>query len=165
MQGNHRLLLKNIKQLVQVTDSKQPFKRMQECSDLAIKEGYSLAVGADGNILRIAKSEHIDAEFKEANFDQVIDCSKYCVIPGYVDAHTHAVFYGDRSPEYDMKLNGMGYADIYNAGLGIRFTTNSVAQSTVEELAAHLDRYLRRMSRLGTTTVEIKSGYGLNAEN
>lgn len=74
-------------------------------------------------------------------------------MPGFVDAHTHAVFYGDRSNEYDMKLNGMGYADIYNAGLGIRFTTNSVANSTVEQLAGHLDRYLWRMSRLGTTTV------------
>lgn len=87
------------------------------------------------------------------------------MLPGYVDAHTHAVFYGDRSPEYEMKLNGMGYADIYNAGLGIRFTTNSVAQATVEELAAQLDKYLGRMSKLGTTTVEIKSGYGLNADN
>ena len=52
-----------------------------------------------------------------------------------------------------MKLKGMGYADIYNAGLGIRFTTSSVAKSTVEELAAHLDKYLKRMSKLGTTTV------------
>ena len=86
-------------------------------------------------------------------------------MPGFVDAHTHAVFYGDRSKEYDMKLNGMGYYEIYNEGLGIRYTTNSVANSTVEELAVHLDRYLPRMSKLGTTTVEIKSGYGLDAEN
>ena len=64
-----------------------------------------------------------------------------------------------------MILNGTAYAEIYNAGLGIRFTTNSVANSSVEQLAAHLDRYLVRMSKLGTTTVEIKSGYGLNAEN
>ena len=94
-----------------------------------------------------------------------MNCDQYCVIPGYVDAHTHAVFYGDRSKEYDMKLNGMGYFEIYNEGLGIRFTTDSVGKATVEELATHLDKYLPRMSKLGTTTVEIKSGYGLNAEN
>ena len=62
-----------------------------------------------------------------------------------------------------MKLNGAKYVDIYEKGLGIRFTTNSVAKSTVEELAGHLARYLPRMSKLGTTTVEIKSGYGLDA--
>jgi imidazolonepropionase len=49
--------------------------------------------------------------------------------------------------------------------LGIRFTTQSVGKSTVEELATHLDKYLPRMSKLGTTSVEIKSGYGLDAEN
>jgi imidazolonepropionase len=87
------------------------------------------------------------------------------VIPGYVDAHTHALFAGDRSKEYDMKLNGMGYVDIYNAGLGIRFTTESVSKSTLDELIENLDKYLPRMSKLGTTTVEIKSGYGLNTEN
>jgi imidazolonepropionase len=54
------------------------------------------------------------------------------VVPGYVDAHTHALFAGDRSKEYDMKLNGMGYVDIYNAGLGIRFTTESVSKSTID---------------------------------
>ena len=64
-----------------------------------------------------------------------------------------------------MKLNGKNYVDIYNEGLGIRFTTQSVAESTVEQLVTHLDKYLPRMSKLGTTTVEIKSGYGLNAEN
>lgn len=57
----------------------------------------------------------------------------------------------------------MGYADIYNAGLGIRYTTESVGKATVADLAANLDRYLPRMSKLGTTTAEIKSGYGLNA--
>lgn len=62
-----------------------------------------------------------------------------------------------------MKLNGMGYVDIYNAGLGIRYTTQSVANSTVESLAQNLDKYLPRMNKLGTTSVEIKSGYGLDA--
>ncbi len=87
------------------------------------------------------------------------------VSPGFVDAHTHSVFYGDRSKEYLMKINGLGYMDIYNEGLGIRYTTNNIAKTSLEELGKHLDRYLPRISKLGTTTVEIKSGYGLNAEN
>ena len=64
-----------------------------------------------------------------------------------------------------MKLNGMNYVDIYNAGLGIRYSTESVGKASVEELVGNLDKYLPKMSKLGTTTVEIKSGYGLNAEN
>lgn len=64
-----------------------------------------------------------------------------------------------------MKLNGMNYVDIYNAGLGIRYSTESVGKASVEELVENLDKYLPKMSKLGTTTVEIKSGYGLNAEN
>lgn len=52
-----------------------------------------------------------------------------------------------------MKLNGKNYVDIYNEGLGIRFTTQSVGKSTVEQLIEHLDKYLPRMSKLGTTTV------------
>lgn len=75
------------------------------------------------------------------------------MLPGYVDAHTHALFAGDRSREYDMKLNGMGYVDIYNAGLGIRFSTESVAKSTLEQLVSNLDRYLPRISKLGTTSI------------
>ena len=165
MQGKYRLLLHNVTQLVQVSDSKQPYKRMQDCTDLAIKNDYSVVVDAEGKIAKIGPASQISSEFEKDSFEEVIDCSKFCVMPGFVDAHTHAVFYGDRSKEYDMKLNGMGYYEIYNEGLGIRYTTNSVANSTVEELAAHLDRYLPRMSKLGTTTVEIKSGYGLDAEN
>jgi imidazolonepropionase len=72
---------------------------------------------------------------------------------------------GDRSKEYDMKLNGMGYVDIYNAGLGIRYSTENVGKSSIEQLVEHLDKYLSKISKLGTTTIEIKSGYGLNAEN
>lgn len=52
-----------------------------------------------------------------------------------------------------MKLNGMGYVDIFNAGLGIRYSTDSVAKSSVDDLVKHLDRYLPRMNKLGTTTV------------
>ena len=64
MQANHKLLLRNIKQLVQVSDSKQPYKRMQECQDMAIKEKYSVVVGMDGNIHKVGKAEEIEAQFK-----------------------------------------------------------------------------------------------------
>lgn len=70
-----------------------------------------------------------------------------------VDAHTHALFAGDRSREFDMKLNGKTYVDIYNEGLGIRYSTQQINESPLEPLVQHLEKYARRMSQLGTTTV------------
>jgi imidazolonepropionase len=110
-------------------------------------------------------AEDIEIEFKNAEFDKTVDCSKYCILPGFVDAHTHALFLGDRSKEFDMKLHGKNYVDIYNEGLGIRFTTNSIREGKLEDLITHLEKYLHKMLRLGTTTVEVKSGYGLDTEN
>jgi imidazolonepropionase len=81
------------------------------------------------------------------------DCSNLVAIPGLVDAHTHALFAGNRSKEFDMKLNGLTYVDIYNEGLGIRYTTEQIRESPLEDLVAHLKKYLKRMSKLGTTTV------------
>jgi imidazolonepropionase len=64
-----------------------------------------------------------------------------------------------------MKLNGKSYVDIYNEGLGIRYSTEQINKSPLDSLVSHLEKYVRKMSKLGTTTVEIKSGYGLNAES
>lgn len=74
-------------------------------------------------------------------------------LPGLVDAHTHTLFAGDRSREFDMKLNGKTYVDIYNEGLGIRYSTQQINDAPVERLVEHVEKYVRRMSRLGTTTV------------
>lgn len=82
-----------------------------------------------------------------------------------MDAHTHALFLGDRSQEFQMKLEGKTYTDIYNEGLGIRYTTESVRKATDEELLANLSKYLEKMLRHGTTTVEVKSGYGLDTDS
>lgn len=68
----------------------------------------------------------------------MIDCSGFCITPGFVDAHTHALFLGDRSKEFDMKLHGKNYVDIYNEGLGIRFTMQSIREATLEQLEHHL---------------------------
>ena len=89
----------------------------------------------------------------------------YCVLPGFVDAHTHALFIGDRSKEFQMKLENKTYTDIYNEGLGIRYTTDGVRKATDEELLANLSRYLEKMLQHGTTTVEVKSGYGLDTDS
>lgn len=91
----------------------------------------------------------------------VIEARGRVLMPGFVDAHTHALWAGDRLDEWDMKRRGAAYLDILKAGGGIMSTVRAVRQSSEAELAAALRDRLGRMLREGTTTIEIKSGYGL----
>lgn len=88
--------------------------------------------------------------------DTATDVAGAAVIPGFVDSHTHLVFAGDRSAEFEARMTGQAYA----AG-GIRTTVAATRSASDELLAANLDRHLAEMRAQGTTTVEIKSGYGL----
>ncbi len=83
------------------------------------------------------------------------------VIPGFVDAHTHIVWLGDRGDEYAQRAAGATYEEIAAAGGGIRATVRATAAGTVEGLAITSRERARRMLANGTTTVEVKSGYGL----
>ena len=88
--------------------------------------------------------------------DAVNDVGGAAVIPGFVDSHTHLVFAGDRSAEFEARMTGQPY----RAG-GVRATVDATRAATDEQLAANIARHLAEMRAQGTTTVEIKSGYGL----
>ncbi len=90
--------------------------------------------------------------------DEFIDAKARCVIPGFVDSHSHIVFAGDRSAEFEHRMTGQPYA----AG-GIRTTVAATRAASDAELAANTSRLVAEMRAQGTTTVEIKSGYGLTA--
>ena len=92
------------------------------------------------------------------------DCEGMAVIPAFVDAHTHLVFSGDRSDEFARRLAGESYADIAAAGGGILSTVAATRSSSEDELFDLAAARVWRMIRAGTTTVEIKSGYGLDLE-
>lgn len=96
---------------------------------------------------------------------QVIDAAGRVLMPGFVDCHTHACWAGDRLDEWEKKLNGVPYLEILKAGGGIHATVRAVREATQKQLAASLRERLGQMLRGGTTTVEVKSGYGLNTEN
>lgn len=101
---------------------------------------------------------HMDAR------TQLVNLSGHIVTPGFVDSHTHLVFGGSREHEFDQKLNGVPYLDILAAGGGILSTVRSTRSATLEQLTAKSLETLDRMLLLGTTTVEAKSGYGLEWE-
>jgi imidazolonepropionase len=96
--------------------------------------------------------------------DTVVDVAGRVLMPGFVDAHTHALWAGDRLDEHDQRLRGASYLDILKAGGGILSTVRAVRAASAGELRDRLTRRLGRMLREGTTTVEVKSGYGLSTE-
>ena len=103
---------------------------------------------------------------EEENKDYLtIDCREKMVTSGFVDPHTHPVFYNKRDSEYAMRLAGSSYEEIANNGGGIISSVNGVRKASEDELVSRLDRRLDRFIENGTTTIEAKSGYGLNIES
>ena len=94
----------------------------------------------------------------------VVDCKGCVVLPGFVDPHTHLVFGGWRAGEFEQRLLGKTYKEIAQAGGGILSTVKATRQATEEELLARSRERLLEMVSWGTTTVEVKSGYGLDTE-
>jgi len=117
---------------------------------LAIKEGRIVAVGTTADLCDLADSA-----------TQVIDAGGKAVLPGFVDAHTHVVFAGDRVDEFERRLEGATYLEIMVAGGGIMSTVRATRAASEDQLVAESAARLRQMLAHGTTTAEAKSGYGL----
>ena len=97
--------------------------------------------------------------------DRIVEARGRVLMPGFVDAHTHALWAGDRLDEWEQRLRGASYLEILAAGGGILATVRAVRAATEEELARALRQRLDVMLREGTTTIEVKSGYGLTMEH
>ncbi len=95
----------------------------------------------------------------------VLDAAGGCVVPGLVDCHTHAVFAGSREKEFVQRIEGRSYLEIAESGGGIRSTMRAVREASEEDLVRLALPRLRRMLESGTTTAEVKSGYGLTFDD
>lgn len=126
-------------------------------------ENAAIAV-TDGRVAAVGPTGEITDEYPVENATHVINANGQSVIPGFVDSHTHALFAGDRSDEFAAKLGGEQYQEILAEGGGILRTVRAVRETSDDELLANLLSHLDTMLAHGTTTVEIKSGYGLDTE-
>lgn len=127
----------------------------------AIEDGAIAA--KDGKIAWLGPSSALPGKPEKLSRRQ-IDCSAQWLTPGLVDCHTHLVFGGDRAREFEMRLQGKSYEEIARAGGGIVSTVKATRAATAEELTDSASIRLSALKREGVTTVEIKSGYGLDLE-
>ena len=123
-----------------------------------LKSGYALVV-RDQLILAVIPESEIPS-----GHQRCVDLDGRLVTPGLIDCHTHLVFGGDRAAEWEERLNGVSYQAISARGGGINATVTATRNSSPESLLQLAQRRLERLMSEGVTTVEIKSGYGLNAE-
>ncbi|MGO9340499.1 MAG: imidazolonepropionase [Terracidiphilus sp.] len=132
-----------------------------ELRELGIVENAALLIEG-GRIAAIGTLAELRAQIAGAS--TVIDAQGRCVTPGFVDAHTHLVFAGNRAAEFEQRIAGATYQQIAAAGGGILRTVALTRAASEDELLASAQRYRDWMLRGGTTTIEAKSGYGLDRE-
>ena len=105
------------------------------------------------------------AERPLASDAEIVDCTQRLLTPGLIDCHTHLVYGGDRSDEFERRLEGASYAEIASSGSGIVSTVNATRDASPDELFEQALPRLRQLMSEGVTTLEIKSGYGLDCDN
>lgn len=139
-------------------------RRREQMSELGLMKDVSVLLDGD-RIAMIAPLNEIEAAFPNLISDaEVIDATGKIVMPGLVDCHTHLVHGGTREHELNMRLAGKSYMDIMNAGGGIHYTTTKTREASFDELYDKTFNHLNDFLRYGITTVEAKSGYGLDLE-
>jgi imidazolonepropionase len=156
-----QLLLKNIKQLVTVRSNGKSCKPGEEMRDLGVLEHASVFI-EDGTIRWVGQFDSFAGDL--APDADILDASSFVALPGFVDAHTHALFAGTRENEFALRSEGKTYQEIAARGGGILNTVTATRAATKKELKRIASRRLDAMMKHGTTTVEIKSGYGLDPD-
>ncbi len=163
------LILYNIGTLITMKGHTTKPKVGKEMSDIGIADADTIACEG-GKILFIGKLSEFEKKYGvkvkniHHNDTKAIDVQGNVVMPGLIDSHTHLVFGGSRENEFEMKLQGHSYIDILKSGGGILSTVEATRKASEDELLEKAIQYTSDMIEYGTTTVEIKSGYGLNPE-
>jgi imidazolonepropionase len=152
--------LVNCSQLLTLAGPNRP-RVGAEMRELAIiRDGAMLTLG--GKIEAVGSRSEIEARLPKNA--QIIDAGGRVVTPGFVDAHTHLVFAGNRADEFEMRCSGATYQEIAKQGGGIRSTVRRTRAATEDDLLAIAQKHASWFLRGGTTTIEAKSGYGLSVD-
>jgi imidazolonepropionase len=158
------IFIRNASQLVTLQGSSNAPLVKEAMSELGIIENGSVWI-EDGVIQAVGSDQELFGKYSGRLGEAVVvDASGKLVTPGLVDPHTHLVFAGSRENEFNMRLQGATYMEIMNSGGGIYATTGRTQAATHEELFQESYQRLNQFLRHGVTTVEAKSGYGMEWE-
>ncbi len=146
---SEKILVKNIGEFVTYNE---------KCRDMIVAENIEMIIAKNGIIEEIG-TDLYSPELK------IIDAENKLITPGFVDAHTHPVFYQTRENEFEMRVMGKTYHEIAAAGGGIKASARKLREGNPELLKNRVKKYLDRFICFGTTTIEAKSGYGLSVES
>jgi imidazolonepropionase len=136
----------------------------EDMNNLAIIRDGAVAISRD-SIIFVGTTKELIERFPPNEETIIIDASNRLVTPGLVDSHTHIIFDGYRENELEMKLAGKSYIEILESGGGILKTVKATRKAPLAQLIKNGRTILDRMMEYGTTTIETKSGYGLDVEN
>ncbi len=136
-------------------------RRGAAMSKLGIIENGSVAITDEGTIAWVGPADDVPGSLRR---ESVVDCSGDTLMPAFVDPHTHPVWGGDRKDEMEQRLAGADYEEIFAAGGGILSSVRQTREVSEDELYLASLQRISRMRRAGTTTFEIKSGYGLDLD-
>lgn len=154
-----KILIKNIKQLIQVREN-----------------NISLVSGADMGVLPLLENAFLYIEndrisdyglmenCPDFQYDRLIDATEKIVLPAWCDSHTHLVYAGNRIQEFVDRINGLSYEEIANRGGGILNSAKKLNETSEDEIYAQSEKRLQEVMKMGTGAIEIKSGYGLTVE-
>ncbi len=138
-------------------------RRGSEMHDAGVRDGVGVAVDVEkGTVLDVAADADLRTRHAGAT---AIDCDRGVLTPGFVDSHTHAIFGRARYEEQELRAAGVGYLEIARRGGGIHSSVRDLRTRGEDDLVALAAARLRRLAAHGTTTVEVKSGYGLSLES
>ncbi|HEX9739316.1 MAG TPA: imidazolonepropionase, partial [Ignavibacteriaceae bacterium] len=154
-----RTILLNPARIITVDTKGKNYKRGNELNEINAIDNHSIII-EDGIIKDILP----DSSLKN-NSARLINVKDKIILPGLIDCHTHTAFAGSRSDEFRRRLAGESYEEIAKKGGGINTTVQAVRNAAVEELINLLTKRVQYFISQGITSLEIKSGYGLDFEN
>lgn len=152
-----KLILRNAATIATCSASGKKCKRGEEMKDVGVINNADLLI-EDGIITKIGKTGDISGS-------ETVDVAGKAIVPGFIDGHTHVIFAGTREREFAMRSRGMSYSEIAASGGGILSTVSKTRELSKPKLRSRAARRIDRMLKHGTTTLEIKSGYGLDFKN
>ena len=155
-----KIILSNPAQIVTVDTNGKNYKRGKELNKISVIENHSIIMEDD-----FVKDIVPDSSLKISSDDKIIDVKDKVVLPGLTECHTHSAFAGSRADEFKQRLSGESYEEIAKKGGGINSTVKAVRNSSVEELINLLIPRVNYFISQGITSLEIKSGYGLDFES